>query len=87
MKQHLAPTPLMDKTGLKDWLKVSDRWIKDRLNEDEFNERCVVDIAPKGSTRRTIRYDVAGIREYLGMEPQQDDAAPTVPQQRTKSAA
>ena len=88
MDQRNTPTPLMTKAELKDWLKVSDFWVRDRLeNDPEFVEKCVVDLAPEGSTRRTIRYHVGRTAEYLGIEPQPAIAAATVPAQRTKSAA
>lgn len=85
--EQLAPTPLMTKAELKQWLKVSDRWVKDRLAEEAFVDKCVVDIAPEGASRRTIRYDVGRTAEYLGIELQPASAAARIPAQRTKSAA
>ncbi|MFI5769596.1 hypothetical protein ACIA74_13750 [Streptomyces sp. NPDC051658] len=63
-----TPTPLVTKAGLKDWLHVSDFWIRDRMeNDPEFVERCVVDLAPAGSSRRTIRFNVRAVEELLGI--------------------
>lgn len=87
MEQRITPTPLMTKAGLKEWLNVSDRWVKDRLEDEEFVDQCVIDIAPKGSSRRTIRYHVGRTAEYLGIELQPAVTAAHIPAQRTKSAA
>jgi hypothetical protein len=58
----------MTKADLKDWLKVSDFWIRDRMDNDpEFLRRCVVDLAPAGSDRRTLRFNVPAVEDYLGI--------------------
>lgn len=62
-----APTPLLTTTGLKNWLQVSDQWVRDRLAEPAFVERCVIDLAPAGSSRRTLRFNVRAIEDYLGI--------------------
>lgn len=68
MDQPITPTPLMTKAELKEWLKVSDFWVRDRLENDiAFVERCVIDLAPAGSSRRTLRYHVDNIAEHLGI--------------------
>lgn len=68
MSQPGTPTPLMTKADLKDWLKVSDFWIRDRMDNDpEFLRRCVVDLAPAGSDRRTLRFNVPAVEDYLGI--------------------
>lgn len=36
-------------------------------NDPEFVERCVVDLAPAGSSRRTIRFNVRAVEELLGI--------------------
>lgn len=69
MDQHCAPTLLMTKAELKDWLKVSDFWVRDRLENDaEFVRLCVIDLAPEGSSRRTIRFHVSRTAAYLGID-------------------
>ncbi|MEU4133596.1 hypothetical protein [Streptomyces wuyuanensis] len=69
MKQRNTPTPLITKAELKEWLKVSDYWVRDRMDNDpEFVAQCVVDLAPAGSSRRTIRYHVGRTANYLGIE-------------------
>ena len=68
MDQPGIPTPLMTKADLKDWLQVSDFWVRDRLeNDPEFVRRCVIDLAPEGSSRRTIRFNVRAVEDYLGI--------------------
>ncbi|WP_328903205.1 hypothetical protein OHR86_27790 [Streptomyces sp. NBC_00441] len=68
MDQPGTPTPLMTKAGLKDWLQVSDFWIRDRMDNDpDFVRQCVVDLAPEGSSRRTIRFNVRAVEDYLGI--------------------
>lgn len=67
MDQSGAPTPLLTTAGLKNWLQVSDMWVKDRLAEPEFVSRCVIDLAPKGSSRRTLRFNVLAVEEYFGI--------------------
>lgn len=62
-----APTPLLTTAGLKSWLQVSDMWVKDRLAEPEFVSKCVIDLAPKGSSRRTLRFNVRAVEDYLGI--------------------
>lgn len=73
MGQDGIPTPLLTKAGLKAWLQVSDFWVRDRLeNDPEFVRLCVVDLAPAGSSRRTLRFNVPAIERLLGI-----NAAPT----------
>ncbi|WP_331746628.1 hypothetical protein [Streptomyces sp. NBC_00842] len=68
MSQDGTPTPLLTKAGLKDWLQVSDFWVRDRLeNDPEFVRLCVVDLAPTGSSRRTLRFNVPAVEKYLGI--------------------
>lgn len=62
-----APTPLLTTAGLKDWLQVSDQWVRDRLAEPAFVGRCVIDLAPPGSSRRTLRFNVRAVEGYLGI--------------------
>ncbi|SDL29121.1 hypothetical protein [Streptomyces indicus] len=76
MEHPVTPTPLLTKAELKKWLKVSDFWVRDRLENDAtFVERCVVDIAPEGSSRRTIRYHYGRTAEYLGIDQPAKSAA------------
>lgn len=74
MEQPLTPTPLhadsplLTKTELRQWLKVSDMWVRLRIDGDpEFVERCVIDIATTGSSRRTYRFPARAVAEYLGI--------------------
>ncbi|MEU1071833.1 MULTISPECIES: hypothetical protein [unclassified Streptomyces] len=68
MTQRNTPTPLLTKAELKDWLKVSDFWVRDRMENDPvFLERCVVDLAPETSDRRTLRFSVHATAEHLGI--------------------
>lgn len=74
MEQPLTPTqlrtetPLLTKAELKDWLKVSDMWVRMRLDDDpQFVARCVVDIATPDSSRRTLRFPARAVAEYLGI--------------------
>lgn len=74
MNQRNTPTPLITKAELKEWLKVSDMWVRDRLSEPEFVDRCVIDLAPEGSSRRTIRYHVGRTAQYLGIPVESEPA-------------
>lgn len=72
MEQPLTPTqlrtesPLLTKAELRTWLKVSDMWIRMRVDDDpEFAARCVIDIATPGSSRRTLRFPARAVAEYL----------------------
>ncbi|MET7429565.1 hypothetical protein ABZT16_11285 [Streptomyces flaveolus] len=73
MEQANAPThlhtPLLTKAELRDWLKVSDMWIRMRVDDDpEFKARgCVIDIATPDSSRRTLRFPARAVAEYLGI--------------------
>ncbi|MFD1277356.1 hypothetical protein ACFQ51_52315 [Streptomyces kaempferi] len=58
MEQPLTPlqlrteSPLLTKAELRQWLKVSDMWIRMRVDDDpEFSRRCVIDIATPDSSR------------------------------------
>lgn len=76
MDQRNTPTPLITKAELKEWLKVSDFWVRDRLeNDPQFVEQCVVDLAPAGSSRRTIRYHVGRTAQYLGIPAEEQQPA------------
>lgn len=72
MEQPLTPiqlrteSPLLTKAELRQWLKVSDMWIRMRVDDDpEFSRRCVIDIATPGSSRRTLRFPARAVAEYL----------------------
>lgn len=65
MPQPSTPT-LLTKAELKEWLKVSDMWVRDRLADPEFVAQCVIDLAPAGSSKRTIRYHACNTAAYLG---------------------
>lgn len=66
--QRPIPRALITKTELKDWLRVSDYWVRDRLeNDSDFVTRCVVDLAPRGSDRRTLRWNVDATAAHLGI--------------------
>lgn len=73
MPQHATPaqlhteTPLLTKAELRKWLKVSDFWIRLRLNEPAFVERCVVDIATEGSKVRKLRFPASAVADYLNI--------------------
>ncbi|MGW2010961.1 hypothetical protein [Streptomyces nigrescens] len=68
MDQRTTPRQLLNKAQLKKWLQVSDFWVRDRLDNDpEFVDRCVVDLAPKDSPRRTLRWEVEATADYLGI--------------------
>lgn len=68
MDQPGTPPPLMTKADLKDWLQVSDFWIRDRMeNDPEFVRLCVIDLAPEGSSKRTLRFNVRAVDAYLGI--------------------
>jgi hypothetical protein len=62
-------TPLLTKAELREWLKVSDMWIRMQVDDNpEFKARgCVIDIATPGSSRRTLRFPAAAVAEYLGI--------------------
>ncbi|MFF4346738.1 hypothetical protein [Streptomyces sp. NPDC001530] len=72
MEQPLTPTqlrtesPLLTKTELRQWLKVSDMWVRIQIEENpDFVQRCVIDIATPGSSRRTYRFPARAVAEYL----------------------
>ena len=68
---------LLTKAELMKWLKVSDMWVRMRLNDDPaFVERCVVDIATPGSSRQTLRFPAVAVADYLGIPA---DATPKLP--------
>lgn len=74
MDQLLTPTPLrtetplLTKAELRQWLKVSDMWIRMRVDDDpEFARLCVIDIATPDSSRRTLRFPARAVAEYLGI--------------------
>ena len=73
MEQPLTPTqlhtgtPLLTKSRLKEWLEVSDMWVRMRLEEPAFVERCVIDIATEGSSRRKLRFPASAVADYLGI--------------------
>ncbi|SHL73199.1 hypothetical protein [Streptomyces yunnanensis] len=68
MDKRTTPRRLLTKAQLKEWLQVSDFWVRDRLDNDpEFVERCVVDLAPQGSPRRTLRFHETATATYLGI--------------------
>lgn len=74
MKQPSTPTTLqaeppllLTKAELKKWLKVSDFWVRMQVDDPDFKERCVVDIATKGSSRQTLRFPAAAVAAYLGI--------------------
>lgn len=74
MEQPVTPTPLrtesplLTKAELRQWLKVSDMWVRMRLDDDpRFVELCVVDIATPDSSRRTLRFPARAVAEYLGI--------------------
>jgi hypothetical protein len=71
---HESPLArLLTKVQLKDWLQVSDFWVRDRMeNDPEFVEHCVVDLAPDGVSRRTVRFHAARTAFYLGIEDDPD---------------
>lgn len=65
-KAELLPT-LLTKAELKQWFKVSDFWIRDRLeNDPRFVEHCVIDLSPEGSSKRTLRYHAENTAILLG---------------------
>lgn len=74
MDQPFTPTRLhtesllLTKAELRQWLKVSDMWIRMRVDDDpEFAHRCVIDIATPDSSRRTLRFPARAVAEYLGI--------------------
>lgn len=92
MEQPLTPTPLhadsplLTKAELRQWLKVSDMWIRMRVDDDpEFTRRgCVIDIATPDSSRRTLRFPARAIAEYLGIP---DYATPRLTFEPARTAA
>jgi hypothetical protein len=88
--QPLTPTqlhtPLLTKAELREWLKVSDMWIRMRVDDDpEFTARgCVIDIATPDSSRRTLRFPARAVAEYLGIP---DYATPQLQHEPTRAAA
>lgn len=73
-------TPLLTRAELKQWLKVSDMWIRMRLDGDpRFVDACVIDIATPGSTQRKLRFPASAVADYLGIPagatPQRSTAA------------
>lgn len=74
MDQRNTPTPLITKAELKEWLQVSDFWVRDRMDNDpQFLDQCVVDLAPASSPRRTLRFHVVATANYLGIPVERDD--------------
>ncbi|MFE2485962.1 hypothetical protein ACFXGR_22230 [Streptomyces mirabilis] len=73
MKQPLTPTqlrtatPLLTRNQLKEWLGVSDMWVRYRLDEPGFVDACVIDIATAGSTLRKLRFPASAVATYLGI--------------------
>ncbi|MEU1443034.1 hypothetical protein [Streptomyces mirabilis] len=73
MKQPPAPTqlqtetPLLTRSQLKKWLAVSDMWIRMRLDDPEFVDHCVIDIATRGSSQRKLRFPARAVADYLGI--------------------
>lgn len=84
MDQRATPRPLLTTADLKAWLKVTERWVKLRLAEPEFVRRCVIDLAPEDSSRRTLRYEQQAVADYLGIPLPEE---PRVPAQSRRSAA
>ncbi|MFI1525428.1 hypothetical protein [Streptomyces griseus] len=75
MRKPSTPT-LLTTPELKEWLKVSDWWVRDRLeNDPEFVRRCVIDLAPAGSSQRTLRYHLGNTADYLGFPAESVPAA------------
>lgn len=67
MNQRPLPPPLLTKAELKEWLRVSDFWVRDRLDDPQFFAACVVDLAPEDSPRRTLRFSVDAVATLLGI--------------------
>ncbi|MFJ2961237.1 hypothetical protein ACIPIC_02870 [Streptomyces collinus] len=89
MEQPFTPTqlhtPLLTKAELREWLKVSDMWIRMRVDDDpEFRTRCVIDIATPDSSRRTLRFPARAVAEYLGIP---DYATPQLQREPARAAA
>lgn len=90
MEQATTPTqlhsPLLTKAQLRDWLQVSDMWIRMRVDDDpEFRARgCVIDIATPDSSRRTLRFPARAVAEYLGIP---DYATPQLSNEPARAAA
>lgn len=62
MDTTATPRPLLKSAELLAWLGVTRRWLKDRLDDPNFP---VVDLAPDGAPRRTLRFDVEHVAAYL----------------------
>jgi len=66
--QLRSETPLLTKSELRQWLKVSDMWVRIQIDTNpEFLDRCVIDIATPDSSRRTYRFPARAVAEYLGI--------------------
>jgi hypothetical protein len=77
MENTRNPRQLITTAGLMEWLNVSTRWIKDHVADPAFP---VIDLAPEGSPRRTLRFDVEAVAAHLGIpvppyQPQGDKQA------------
>jgi hypothetical protein len=78
-EQTLPRPQLLTTAELKAWLKVSQMWVKERLDDPEFVAQCVINLAPKTSERRTLRYSAEAVANWLDI--------PAPPQQAPATAS
>lgn len=68
MTEQPLPRPLLlTAAELRAWLKVSTQWVKDRLDDPKFVDRCVINLAPEDSPRRTLRFNADALAEWLSI--------------------
>lgn len=60
-------TALLNTKQLMHWLGVGRDWVKDRVKDPEFVERCVINIATKGSSLRKLRFPASAVAEWRGI--------------------
>jgi len=75
--ETIAPRPLLTRKGLLKWLGVTEFWLRTRLESDP--DFPVIDLAPDGAERRTLRFDTYAVARHLGIPvpPSYDDAPAT----------
>jgi hypothetical protein len=61
--EHL-PRPLIKTSGLMAWLDVGPDWVKAHVADPSFP---VIDLAPAGAPRRTLRFSVEAVAAHLGI--------------------
>ena len=61
--EHL-PRPLITSAELMTWLNVGPEWVKSHTADPNFP---LIDLAPKGAPRRTLRFSVDAVAAHLNI--------------------